>query len=572
MVQTGIPLDDDWDDAKTNSFFTTQMKLDAVVFTHLKNDGIEGILDLEDLNADSLSSIRTQTNKDATVTKHFGDHSYRRLCVAASAVRYHVAIKRQIDPDIFKWAMLKNFSEGMKSLKALKAQPSPSVPKLKAGSFTPIKWAPSFIQAMRQHWASFDDLAVPLSYVLRDTAVPAADGDIDGVWGYAIEYGSYLDELEARIPHTCASYRMDNEVVWAKLDEATRGTPYAPTVAACQSKAKGKDGRKAFFAILTQHMGDDKWANEVKKHESVLRELKWKGTGSQTLEKYFATLRNAYQGLVTASEHIEVQVPTDKTRVGFMLDNIVTTDSRLSAVIANILADKTGMRVNFETAAAALQECCPVANKTTNAKRNAAEISAATGVTFDEASIAATTGSVPLKKGIGTTGVHLRYHEPGEWRALKSDQKKELSAWRKTPEGIVETARSKAEMEKNKKRKTQSQKDKQKAKISAAVAEELKAQISAMLADDAPAPAPAPTPVPAALMAQPIITPAMLRAALAAQVKSVQVEDAGPPSVPNPPAVPQPPQGAVPNPWIALPGILKKAKNAKPPPQYPPPT
>ena len=566
MVQNQA-LNAGWDAAVTKTFFTTEMKLHENVFTHIQNDGITGILDLAELDSDSLSTIRTETNKNTAIAEHFGDHSYRRLCVAADAVRYFVAIKRWIDPDIFTWQMLKNFKEGMKSLKALKSQTSPAIPKLKAGSFTPIKWAPSFIQALRQYWASNEELVIPLSYVLRDVAVPPVDGEIEPHWGYSREYGSYIDELEARIPHDCASFRMDNELIWAKLDEATRGTSYAPTVAACQSKRGGKDGRKAFFAILHQHMGDDKWANEVKKNESILRELKWKGTGGQTLEKYFATLRNAYQGLVTASEHIEVQVPTDKTRVGYMLDNISSTDTRLAAVIANILADKTGMRVDFEAAAAALQECCPIANKTTNAKRNAADISSA--VAFDEANIAATKGlpDQKLKSGIGSTGVHLRYHSPGEYRALKSNQKKELSEWHKTPEGKAAMAQSKADREKKKKARLQSQNDKQKASISAAVAEAVQAQISSIFGGQVPAPSPAPAPIPAP-QPQPVLTPAMMQAAMARLAQVSGMEAAGA-SYLTPPEMPpsnnlQAPQGVPPGQWAPLPGILKNAKNAKP--------
>ena len=38
--------------------------------------------------------------------------------------------------------------------------------------------------------------------------------------------------------------------------------------------------------------------------------------------------------------------------------------------------------------------------------------------------------SLPRKKGVGTSGVHFRYHRPEEYNKLSHDQRKELSEWR----------------------------------------------------------------------------------------------------------------------------------------------
>ena len=58
----------------------------------------------------------------------------------------------------------------------------------------------------------------------------------------------------------------------------------------------------------------------------------------------------------------------------------------------------------------------------------------------DEANIS----SVQLKKGVGKTGVELRYHKDSEFKALSKAQKSELIAWRATPEGKTAVAKEKA--------------------------------------------------------------------------------------------------------------------------------
>ena len=123
------------------------------------------------------------------------------------------------------------------------------------------------------------------------------------------------------------------------------------------------------------------------------------------------------------SQHVQFQLPNELTRVRNLLDAIENDDAGLQAAMASIEQDAGpgGMRGNFELAAAHLLPKDPVTKKRLQAgKRSAAEIASTTAT------------STRGKSGIGSTGVHLRYHKPAEYDKLSAEQKKELSDWRKS--------------------------------------------------------------------------------------------------------------------------------------------
>ena len=119
------------------------------------------------------------------------------------------------------------------------------------------------------------------------------------------------------------------------------------------------------------------------------------------------------------TEHVSYQLPNELTRVRYLINAIENDDAGLQAAMAGVEQDTGigGMRSDFEKAAAHLLPKDPVVKKRIQAKRSAAEISAV--------------GAETTKHGIGSSGVHLRYHTPEEYGKLTKSQKKELSDWRK---------------------------------------------------------------------------------------------------------------------------------------------
>ena len=102
---------------------------------------------------------------------------------------------------------------------------------------------------------------IPLVYVIQPKAdVPVATPALAAGEPYLPEHGSVEQELVARASHTHALFREDNSDVYYKVEEATRGTPYAASIKPFQ---RAKQGREAWLAITGQYAGKDKWVAEI---------------------------------------------------------------------------------------------------------------------------------------------------------------------------------------------------------------------------------------------------------------------------------------------------------------------
>ena len=71
-----------------------------------------------------------------------------------------------------------------------------------------------------------------------------------------------MEEMIAWAMHLHPLFMVDNKAVFHLLEEATRNTAYAPSLAFFF--AKKHDGCGAYFAIMSQYAGEDKWLAEVK--------------------------------------------------------------------------------------------------------------------------------------------------------------------------------------------------------------------------------------------------------------------------------------------------------------------
>ena len=126
-----------------------------------------------------------------------------------------------------------------------------------------------------------------------------------------------------------------------------------------------------------------------------------------------------------AKNHVDFQLPTEHSRVGFLLDNIENPDADLCAVIANIRQDVNGTRYNFEAAIAVL---LPVDPYLKHKKKGG--LPNKPGANISSAGI----GTEP-SAGIGKTGVHLCFHKVAEYNKLTAPQKDELYTWLQTQNG-----------------------------------------------------------------------------------------------------------------------------------------
>ena len=73
--------------------------------------------------------------------------------------------------------------------------------------------------------------------------------------------GSVLEDMIRRTSHTHALFKQDNATVFTMIEEAARSTHYSNTI---QPFKRGKNGRGAWKALLTSHVGGDKWEDIIK--------------------------------------------------------------------------------------------------------------------------------------------------------------------------------------------------------------------------------------------------------------------------------------------------------------------
>jgi hypothetical protein len=216
------------------------------------------------------------------------------------------------------------------------------------------------------------------------------------------------------------------------LEESTRGTSYSASLKPYQRR---KDGRAAWFAIVQQYAGVDKWQAELKHQDDLLHTRKWKGQSAFSLEKFISQHRNAYISMSQCAEHLPFQLPNEQTRVTYLLDAIECNDAPLQASMALVRNDvgPNGKMNNFEATASFIVPHDPVAKKRQQTpKRPFADVSHTDADAGEEADVDAVDGEdePKVRTGIGRTGVELRFHKKEEYRVLSDEQKAELSAHR----------------------------------------------------------------------------------------------------------------------------------------------
>ena len=101
-----------------------------------------------------------------------------------------------------------------------------------------IKW----IEVFRDHLQRCIGVRnVPLIYVQREVvAVLPECPPLNPGQPYSTQHGSIEEDLIARASHTHGLYHDDRTVVYYKLEEATRGTPYADSIKPFHNKRMGE--------------------------------------------------------------------------------------------------------------------------------------------------------------------------------------------------------------------------------------------------------------------------------------------------------------------------------------------
>ena len=433
--------------AFTSSAFTAffeqsnQMGLSSRARTRLAQEGLASIDDLADFKEDQLTqafrNMRTAVPGVPPVTRNNRTVSPAieaiplivvsakcglRLKIASRAYHYYVSIDRDPTPGNMHYtSVLQDFHVEYEAMESLRDEDKPDVPILHK-NLTPLKWIESFKDCL---YRTFGVRKCPLLYVIRDQIIPDSEDDDpllpNQPFGVS---GSIINELIKRVSHDGPLYKSDNATVYSMLEEATQNCVYALTI---KPFSRRKDGRSAWMAMISSHAGADKWEKLQKDRIRFMMNSKWNGR-TYSLEKFTNLHRASFIQLQEASLYVDFQLPSEHTRVTYLIDNLLNNDSDLRAAIASIRVNIDGMRSNFEAAVAFLLPVDPLV-KHKEKLHKAPQIS-----------------NVTLKgKAQSRTGVDLRWHTPDEYRTLSREQKNELYEWQKTKEGRNTTNKQKSE-------------------------------------------------------------------------------------------------------------------------------
>ena len=103
----------------------------------------------------------------------------------------------------------------------------------------------------------------------------------------------------------------------------------------------------------------------------------WKRQSKFSFEKFIQQHRNALVSMNSCAEYVQYQIPTEHTRVGYLLAGIQCNDAGLQATMASvqIYMIPTGKIKRFESTGIHLLPYNPVDNKITSNKQGSSEIS-----------------------------------------------------------------------------------------------------------------------------------------------------------------------------------------------------
>ena len=354
-----------------------------------------------------------------------------RLLVAAIAWHYYTDTGRNVTAQNMHYNnVLKDFYVEWKAIVAMSDIDSPSVPCITKNN-PPLRWTDTFKDYCLN---TFGVRKAPLAYIIRDSITVLPETLAAGVTTGATDPlvpgksygngGSVFYDLIARLSHTHPLYSTDNAKVYSALEEATRGTAYSSTV---KSFSRRRDGRSAWLALVSSHAGNDKWESLQKENTRWLMNTKWTGQ-NYSLEKFCNHHRSRFVNLEEAKNHVDFQLPTAHTRVGYLIDNISNTDADLRAAIANIRQNVNNTRSDFENAVGVLLPVDPF-TKHCHLHKDENNKSSANAIISD------TSGTFTDNVKTGKSGVKLAFHTDAQYAKLNAAQKAELHQWRQTSEG-----------------------------------------------------------------------------------------------------------------------------------------
>ena len=232
--------------AQTTAFFEDldHLAIPYATVIHLSTEGIDNVDNLGDFDKNNLNQVATNLRRppESAAAFTFGAKSQKTLLAASNLVRLYDNIGRDLTAAYMRWnPIMKNFEEQWKALVAKRGDGYPETPLI-SKALPIIKWCEAFKDHLHR---SVGVRYIPLAYIVRERVTPPGIcPPLAPNQPYSIEHGSIEMDLVERASHSSGLFRDDNATVYYKIEEATRGTPFAASI---QTFQRQKDGRGAFI-------------------------------------------------------------------------------------------------------------------------------------------------------------------------------------------------------------------------------------------------------------------------------------------------------------------------------------
>ena len=453
-----------------------QMALSIPQRAALADEGFVTELDFLDFDHDTLKQSFKNT-RSLNPPVPIPAKSVSRLLLASTAFNYYTDTGRDVTSQNMHYNnVLRGFKLEWDAITTMSEKDTDAKLPVLSKNSPPLKWCESMKHYL---YNTFGVRKIPLTYIIRDSvdvapeATPAGQQpDPDETYdplapgkAYGIS-GTVLGDMIARASHSHVLYKSDNAHVYSLIEQAARNSTFLSTIKPFENR---KNGRAAWLALVTAHVGDSKWEQILNENNKWLINAKWNGK-KYALETFVALHRQKYEQMKEASMNVTYQVPTEHTRVGYLLDGIESDSPALHAAIATVRNDKDLSRQSFDLCVAILVPSDPFTrNESLKASKNITfSISGADG---------SATGQISNNGRGSKTSVDLRWHTASEFSALSRDEKTELSNWQRTDDGKKATSDARSQHFKAKKRKNPKvgKKDEKKLRARVAVLEKEKA-------------------------------------------------------------------------------------------------
>ena len=312
--------------------------------TRLRDQGLTDFALLDEFDDDDVKTIVKSARTDSANPITISALIEKRIRTACYGARIYTLLGRTVTADSLSLNRLKALSLHKNVIEDHK-DPTDDVPKV-SKTFHISKALDMLPNYLRSR---IGIRGVALSYVIRPDDASAVLGALGPDLPYDPDSGSLMNELIVGVELTGAGWDEDNATVFSILQEMVKESPMASSL---KSHQRRRDGRGAYQSLVQHNLGSAQWDKTLQRAEDLQTTRIWNGRNSRySLKRHVDTHRDSYNDMVRANEHVQYEVPNERTRVGRLLKSIQANHIASIAAAKTTIEATITMRENFELAA-----------------------------------------------------------------------------------------------------------------------------------------------------------------------------------------------------------------------------